>query len=331
MSVDIGQLSAAAISAERCWPDAAQAPSGPLSLASAPIADQPDRLARRIGRYGLIGSGESYMAGEFSTDDLATVLTEFASSVDDLIPRSLHRLRPIAVARQPRSQFNSGERARQNIAEHYDLSNELFGEFLDETLTYSGALFDTLPATPAHLADAQRQKIDRLLDSARVGPGSRVPEIGTGSGELSLPATARGARVSAVLGPTPTILWPVFIAGVAFWGIGVFFEAVANYQLRRFKSDPANERVLMDRGRWAWTRHPNYFGDACVWWGLWLAFIAGWISLLTVLSPVLMTYFLTHATGARLLEKHMETRPGFREYCSRTSPFIPKPPRLRIS
>ena len=66
----------------------------------------------------------------------------------------------------------------------------------------------------------------------------------------------------------------------------------------------------MDRGLWAWTRHPNYFGDACVWWGLWLASIAGWISLLTVLSPVLMTYFLVYATGARLTEKHHDGPSG---------------------
>ena len=138
-------------------------------------------------------------------------------------------------------------------------------------------------------------------------------------------------QVSAVLGPTPTVLLPILIAGVALWGVGVFFEAVGDHQLRQFKADPANRGKIMDRGLWAWTRHPNYFGDACVWWGLWLASIAGWISLLTVLSPVLMTYFLVYATGARLLEKHMMDRPGFREYCSRTSFFVPKSPRLRIS
>ena len=138
-------------------------------------------------------------------------------------------------------------------------------------------------------------------------------------------------QVSATLGPTPMALLPVLIAGVALWGIGLFFEAVGDYQLKRFKADPANKGLVMDRGLWAWTRHPNYFGDACVWWGLWLGSIAGWVSLLTVMSPVLMTYFLVYATGARLLEKHMRDRPGFREYCSRTQFFIPRPPRSRIS
>ena len=232
MTVDIARLSGSPISVER-WPDVARVPSGPLSVIAAPIADRlfrnaaaslplrmiypdgttvgaadptlptmviqrPDSLARRIGRYGLIGFGESYMAGEWSSDDLAGVLTEFASSMADLVPRSLQRLRPIAVVRQPRSQYNSREQARQNISEHYDLSNELFGEFLDETMTYSSALFDTLPATRSQLADAQRNKIDRLLDSARVGPGSRVLEIGTGWGELCIRAAARGAQVRSL-------------------------------------------------------------------------------------------------------------------------------------
>jgi cyclopropane-fatty-acyl-phospholipid synthase len=232
MSLDIAGFTRAPISPER-WPDVARVPSGPLSIVAAPIADRlfrnaaarlplrmiypdgtvvgaadptlptmvihhPDRLARRIGRYGLIGFGESYMAGEWTSDDLAGVLTEFAKSVGELVPTTLQRLRPIALVRQPRSQFNSPEQARRNVSEHYDLSNELFGEFLDETLTYSSALFDTLPATRSQLADAQRRKFDRLLDAARVGPGSRVLEIGTGWGELCIRAAARGAQVRSV-------------------------------------------------------------------------------------------------------------------------------------
>jgi steroid 5-alpha reductase family enzyme len=134
-------------------------------------------------------------------------------------------------------------------------------------------------------------------------------------------------QLSAVLGPTPPVLVPVMIAGVILWATGMTFEAVGDHQLRGFKADPANKGVIMDRGLWAWTRHPNYFGDATVWWGLWLVTIAGWISLLTVLSPVLMTYFLVYATGGRLTEKYMRNRPGFSEYCSRTSFFVPLPPK----
>ena len=137
-------------------------------------------------------------------------------------------------------------------------------------------------------------------------------------------------QVSAVLGPTPTILLPVMVAGVVVWLVGVLFEGVGDHQLRSFKADPANKGVIMDRGLWSWTRHPNYFGDACVWWGLWLTSIAGWVSLATVGSPVLMTYFLVYATGARLAEKYMAGRPGFDEYRSRTSFFVPTPPRSRI-
>ncbi|MBX7433806.1 DUF1295 domain-containing protein [Mycobacterium sp. Y57] len=138
-------------------------------------------------------------------------------------------------------------------------------------------------------------------------------------------------QVSAVLGPTPAVLLPVLIAGVAVWMLGLTFEAVGDHQLRRFKADPAHRGAIMDRGLWAWTRHPNYFGDACVWWGLWLVAFTGWISLVTVASPVLMTYFLAYATGGRLTEKLMADRPGFSEYCSRTSFFIPRPPKLRLT
>lgn len=136
-------------------------------------------------------------------------------------------------------------------------------------------------------------------------------------------------QLSAVLGPTPPGLRPVLIAGVVVWLVGVLFEAVGDRQLRAFKADPANKGVVMDRGLWAWTRHPNYFGDAAVWWGLWLVTITGLLSLWTVLSPVAMSYFLVYATGARLTERIMADRAGFREYCSRTSFFVPLPPRSR--
>ena len=138
-------------------------------------------------------------------------------------------------------------------------------------------------------------------------------------------------QVSAVLGPTPPVLLPVLFAGVALWLLGLVLEAVGDFQLRRFKADPAHRGAIMDRGLWAWSRHPNYFGDACVWWGLWLITVAGWVSLVTVASPALMTYFLVYATGARLTEKQMADRPGFNQYRSRTSFFIPAPPKWRLT
>jgi steroid 5-alpha reductase family enzyme len=87
---------------------------------------------------------------------------------------------------------------------------------------------------------------------------------------------------------------------------------------------------VLDTGLWRYTRHPNYFGDACVWWGLWVAAALSsvWLpALLTVVAPVAMTYFLAFATGARLLEQTMLQRPGYLEYAARTSMFVPLPPR----
>jgi steroid 5-alpha reductase family enzyme len=85
----------------------------------------------------------------------------------------------------------------------------------------------------------------------------------------------------------------------------------------------------MDRGLWAWTRHPNYFGDACVWWGVWLSGAAstGWLpALVTLPTPIAMSYFLAYATGARPLERTMMKRPGYPEYAARTPMFFPRPP-----
>ncbi|GAA2149810.1 DUF1295 domain-containing protein [Nocardioides koreensis] len=123
--------------------------------------------------------------------------------------------------------------------------------------------------------------------------------------------------------------WPVVVAGSVLWLVGLVFEAVGDAQLAAYKRDP-DRGPVMDRGLWRWTRHPNYFGDACVWWGLWLVggLASGWLpGLLTVLAPVAMTWFLVFATGARLLEQTMMKRPGYPEYAARTSMFFPLPPR----
>ncbi|MFQ6171419.1 DUF1295 domain-containing protein [Oryzobacter sp. R7] len=117
--------------------------------------------------------------------------------------------------------------------------------------------------------------------------------------------------------------------GVLVVVVGVTFEAVGDAQLAAFKRDPANRGRVMDRGLWAWTRHPNYFGDSAVWWGLFVVAAEAWPGVLTVLSPVVMTYFLAFATGARLLESEMAKRPGYPEYMARTSMFVPLPPRKR--
>jgi steroid 5-alpha reductase family enzyme len=122
----------------------------------------------------------------------------------------------------------------------------------------------------------------------------------------------------------------VTVLGIVVWAIGMFFEAVGDWQLERFKADPANAGVVNDRGLWRYTRHPNYFGDACVWWGLFLLAAdrpAGWA---TILSPVLMTWLLTAKTGKPLIEAHLaERRPGYAEYVARTSGFLPRRPVRR--
>ena len=126
------------------------------------------------------------------------------------------------------------------------------------------------------------------------------------------------------------VRWGWLVAvGVLVWLIGVVFESVGDAQLAAYKRDP-DRGPVMDRGLWRYTRHPNYFGDACVWWGIWLAgaLSLGWLpGLTTVVAPLAMTYFLAFATGARLLEQTMMQRPGYPEYAARTSMFVPLPPR----
>jgi len=156
----------------------------------------PQSLFTRLGRDGNIGFGEAFMAGDWDADDLVAVLERLARNVATLIPPSLHRLRRFYDPRPPAVEDNNRLGARRNIARHYDLSNELFAAFLDETMTYSSALFADGYDEP--LPVAQRRKIDRLLDLTGVGAGTRLLEIGTGWGELSIRAALRGARVTTV-------------------------------------------------------------------------------------------------------------------------------------
>ncbi|MEO9152063.1 MAG: cyclopropane-fatty-acyl-phospholipid synthase family protein [Lapillicoccus sp.] len=178
----------------------------------------PDRFFARLGSDGLIGFGESYMAGDWEAPDLGGLLAVFAEQMGTLVPEPLQKLRAFYVARQPNREKNSTANTRSNISRHYDLSNALFETFLDTTMTYSSALFESpqrpgvalgreqvtiadTPSTPPtweHFADAQARKIDRLLDQAGVGPGSRVLEIGTGWGELAIRAAERGATIRSV-------------------------------------------------------------------------------------------------------------------------------------
>jgi steroid 5-alpha reductase family enzyme len=117
------------------------------------------------------------------------------------------------------------------------------------------------------------------------------------------------------------------IGGVA-WLTGLVFEAAGDWQLARFRANPANRGQIMDRGVWRYTRHPNYFGDACMWWGLFLISYGSAPQLLTLVSPLLMTIILTRGSGQRMTDRRMSrTRPGYAAYAARTSGFIPLPPR----
>jgi cyclopropane-fatty-acyl-phospholipid synthase len=169
--------------------------------ASAPVLRlvRPDSFFHRLGATGTIGFGEAYMAGDWTADDLAAVLSAFAANMRDLVPAMLHKLRHAVLHRQPAHEDNTVVGARENIRRHYDLSNDLFKTFLDETMTYSSAVYDGEPCgANDDLADAQRRKIERLLDVAKVGQGTRLLEIGTGWGELALRAAARGATVTSI-------------------------------------------------------------------------------------------------------------------------------------
>jgi steroid 5-alpha reductase family enzyme len=114
-------------------------------------------------------------------------------------------------------------------------------------------------------------------------------------------------------------------AGVALWVLGFVFESVGDWQLARFKRDPANAGKVMDRGFWRWTRHPNYFGDFAVWWGFGLMGLAAgaWWGLI---GPVIMSWLLLRVSGVALLERDIgQRRPEYAEYIRRTNAFFPGP------
>ena len=187
---------------------------------------RPEEFYARLGRDGLIGFGEAYLTGAWDAEDLAGFLTVPAARIATLIPESLQKMRAFVTPRLPSHHRSTEANSQANISHHYDLSNDLFALFLDDTLSYSSALFDTsstvvgqghgsvgehLVATPPEptdssdpalhsfdFAEAQARKIERLLDEAGVTDGSRVLEIGTGWGELAIRAARRGATVHSI-------------------------------------------------------------------------------------------------------------------------------------
>lgn len=122
------------------------------------------------------------------------------------------------------------------------------------------------------------------------------------------------------------------LVGFALWLVGIFFEWTADWQLARFRADPANKGQVLDTGLWRYTRHPNYFGDVCAWWGIWLAAASAgwWVAAWTIAGPLFLTFTLTRWSGKPLLEAGMAKRkPDYAEYVRRTSGFFPLPPKKR--
>jgi steroid 5-alpha reductase family enzyme len=121
--------------------------------------------------------------------------------------------------------------------------------------------------------------------------------------------------------------WLAWI-GIALYAVGLFFETVGDWQLARFKADPDNAGKVMDRGLWRYTRHPNYFGDFAVWWGLFLVAVTDTGMLWTIVGPILMSWLLLRVSGVAMLERTIgKRRPGYEEYARRTNAFFPGPPK----
>lgn len=117
------------------------------------------------------------------------------------------------------------------------------------------------------------------------------------------------------------------LAAAALFAVGLTFESVGDWQLARFRADPANRGKVMRRGLWRYTRHPNYFGDAVVWWSFFVLALATPGASWTVFGPLLMTFLLLKVSGVALLEKDLARKPGYADYAASTSLFLPWPPR----
>ena len=124
----------------------------------------------------------------------------------------------------------------------------------------------------------------------------------------------------------PAILTPLDLVGASVCTFGQLFESIADFQLTRFRAEPANRGKLFIDGLWKFTRHPNYFGEAVVWWGFYIIAVAAghaW----TIFSPILMTYLLLNVSGVTMLEKTLKSKPGYEDYMRKTSAFFPWLPK----
>jgi steroid 5-alpha reductase family enzyme len=169
-----------------------------------------------------------------------------------------------------------------------------------------------------------RYKAMRKKKGARFGLISLVTVFGL-QGVLmwvvSLPVMFGNADATPGVGPLAVI-------GVMVWAVGLSFEAIGDWQLVQFKKDPKNAGKVMQTGLWSLTRHPNYFGDALLWWGIGIVGAETGTGVIGFIGPVVMTVFLLRVSGVPMLERSlMKRREGYAEYAARTSAFIPRPPR----
>jgi steroid 5-alpha reductase family enzyme len=181
-------------------------------------------------------------------------------------------------------------------------------------------------------AHGEDPRYARMLGKARAEGryGSAAFKVVFGPQALLLFITSLPAQIGILAAPAPAAMGPLAWAGLALWLTGVVFETVGDAQLTAFRADPASKGKVLDTGLWRYTRHPNYFGDACAWWGIWLvAAQAGlWVALASLIGPLFLTFTLTRWSGKPLLEKGLaKNRPGYADYVARTSGFIPWPPR----
>lgn len=138
---------------------------------------------------------------------------------------------------------------------------------------------------------------------------------------VSLPVMYANADSSPGIGP-------IAVMGVMAWIVGFAFEAIGDAQLAKFKKDPANAGKVMNKGLWSLTRHPNYFGDSLMWWGVWVIAAETGSGVVSIIGPIVMTFFLLKVSGVPMLERSLaKRREGWDEYVATTSGFIPRPPK----
>ena len=188
------------------------------------------------------------------------------------------------------------------IAGHYDVPSAFYQLILDPSMAYSCAYWDGAnPETP---------ETPDLTTRAAGQAGAGWPPSRSSSACWSAPPSDRSPS-----------------AGTVLFAVGFAFESVGDWQLARFKASAADGQI-MDRGLWRYTRHPNYFGDFCMWWGLFAISAGSWRELPALAGPLLMSFILTRGTGARMTDRRMTaSRPQYADYVARTSGFIPLPPK----